>query len=226
MSVAVYLEVAPKPTFAGALYWRGWCRSGRTESAALDALVAYGERYAAVVPGMTSFSPPGDAAELDIVERLTGDATTEFGAPGKQPEADQRSLDQAELQRQAALLEAAWGALDAASAAAQGHELRKGPRGGGRELLPIAWHVLGAEQSYLSRLGARHRLNEAAEPHEEAARLRARVLETLAARALDEPIPEASSVRKLWTPRYFVRRAAWHVLDHAWEIEDRMTPSR
>jgi hypothetical protein len=27
---------------------------------------------------------------------------------------------------------------------------------------------------------------------------------------------------KRWTARYFVRRAAWHVLDHAWEIEDRI----
>ena len=26
----------------------------------------------------------------------------------------------------------------------------------------------------------------------------------------------------LWKPRYFVRRAAWHALDHAWEIEDRL----
>jgi hypothetical protein len=27
----------------------------------------------------------------------------------------------------------------------------------------------------------------------------------------------------MWTPRRFLRRAAWHVLDHAWEIEDRAT---
>jgi hypothetical protein len=27
-----------------------------------------------------------------------------------------------------------------------------------------------------------------------------------------------------WTPRSFVRRVAWHVLDHAWEIEDRLQP--
>jgi hypothetical protein len=26
---------------------------------------------------------------------------------------------------------------------------------------------------------------------------------------------------KRWSAPYFVRRAAWHVLDHAWEIEDR-----
>jgi hypothetical protein len=27
---------------------------------------------------------------------------------------------------------------------------------------------------------------------------------------------------KRWSPRYFVRRVAWHVLDHAWELEDRL----
>ena len=25
----------------------------------------------------------------------------------------------------------------------------------------------------------------------------------------------------LWSPRYLVRRSAWHALDHAWEIQDR-----
>jgi hypothetical protein len=24
-----------------------------------------------------------------------------------------------------------------------------------------------------------------------------------------------------WTPRFAVRRSAWHALDHAWELEDR-----
>ena len=24
-----------------------------------------------------------------------------------------------------------------------------------------------------------------------------------------------------WMPAYFLRRAAWHVLDHAWEIQDK-----
>jgi hypothetical protein len=26
---------------------------------------------------------------------------------------------------------------------------------------------------------------------------------------------------KRWPPRYVARRMAWHLLDHAWEIEDR-----
>jgi lambda repressor-like predicted transcriptional regulator len=25
----------------------------------------------------------------------------------------------------------------------------------------------------------------------------------------------------IWPPRYAVRRGVWHVLDHAWEIEDK-----
>jgi hypothetical protein len=24
-----------------------------------------------------------------------------------------------------------------------------------------------------------------------------------------------------WAPRYLIRRTAWHVLDHAWELEDK-----
>ncbi len=36
-------------------------------------------------------------------------------------------------------------------------------------------------------------------------------------------IPERGSRGgTLWTPRYFVRRVAWHTLDHAWELEDRI----
>ncbi len=29
-----------------------------------------------------------------------------------------------------------------------------------------------------------------------------------------------------WTPRYFARRAAWHVLDRVWGIEDRLIYTR
>ncbi len=36
----VYLEVGPRRIFAGAIDWPGWCRSGRDEETALEALVA------------------------------------------------------------------------------------------------------------------------------------------------------------------------------------------
>jgi hypothetical protein len=28
---------------------------------------------------------------------------------------------------------------------------------------------------------------------------------------------------KIWTVRTFIRHASWHALDHAWEIEDRIS---
>ena len=78
----VYLEVGNRRTFAAALEWPGWCRSGRDEAAALQALFAYGPRYARVLrPARLGFQAPKPAAALVVAERLTGNATTDFGAP-------------------------------------------------------------------------------------------------------------------------------------------------
>jgi hypothetical protein len=46
--IAVCLEITPKQTFASALDWPGWCRAGQDESAALETLASYAERYAPV----------------------------------------------------------------------------------------------------------------------------------------------------------------------------------
>ena len=43
--IAIYLEVGQKKTFAGALDWPGWCRSGRDEA---SALAEYAPRYATI----------------------------------------------------------------------------------------------------------------------------------------------------------------------------------
>ncbi|MEP6695142.1 MAG: hypothetical protein ABJB39_10910, partial [Chloroflexota bacterium] len=47
------------------------------------------------------------------------------------------------------------------------------------------------------------------------------VVAALRARAKGLPVADPSKTKKLWAPRFFVRRAAWHLLDHAWELEDR-----
>jgi hypothetical protein len=83
-----------------------------------------------------------------VVERLPGDATTDFGAPGGRPSADAAPVDPAELRRLLAILKAAWRTFDAAVKAAHGKELRKGPRGGGREVPAIVRH-LDADGGYL-----------------------------------------------------------------------------
>ena len=220
--IAVYLEVGPKRTFAGAIEWPGWSRSGRTEGDALGALLRYADRYAKVAAtAKVPFAPASDGSEFAVVERLPGNATTDFGAPGVPPGADSRLVSGDELKRVTSLLTASWRIFDEIAAGALGVELRKGPRGGGRDLPKIESHVLEAEEAYLLRLGSRVPRLAASTVPARTYEMSKAIVETLAARALDRPIADPSAVEKRWSPRYFVRRAAWHVLDHAWEIEDR-----
>jgi hypothetical protein len=225
-SIAGYLEVAPKWAFAGAIDWPGWCRSGKTEDEALPSLVAYGARYARVVGGINPrFEPPDDASDIQIVERLVGNSGTEFGVPAVPPAADGRPLDDAELERQVDLLQAAWRAFDAAAEAARGLELRKGPRGGGRDLDRIVEHALGGEQAYLRQLGGTLPKAGDADLRAQLVTVRVAAIQMLRARAAgEEPPMGPRRTSPFWSPRYFVRYSAWHSLDHAWEVEDRAIP--
>jgi hypothetical protein len=217
-SVRVALEVGPKRVFAVALDWPGWSRSGRTEEEALQRLGEYAERYGAAIGD----SALAGAADFEVVERLEGNATTDFGAPGIPPAADERPLDGGELERQVRLLEASWKAFDAAARAAAGKRLATGPRGGGRDVAKMTDHVLGAEEGYLTQLGRRRPKPPASATDARRMRqVRGAALEALRARARDEEPPDASPVKRGWSPRYYVRRSAWHALDHAWELEDR-----
>jgi hypothetical protein len=208
----VTIERGAKRVFAGANAWPGWCRGGRTEGAALEALLTYGPRYAnAMGRRRLGYVAPTDISRFRVVERLTGNATTDFGAPGVAARSDDRPVDEEEARRLAAIVKACWSALDRAAAAADGLVLRTGPRGGGRQLTAIVEHVAHAEVAYLSKLGARPSGGDA----------RATISAVFASRARGEPPERIPRSGVLWSPRYFMRRAAWHVLDHAWEIEDR-----
>ena len=221
--IEVYLEVGKKRTFAGAIEWPGWCRSGRDEESALQALFAYAPRYArALVAARLGFRPPADLAAFTVTERLAGNATTDFGAPGLAPSYDRRPVDDADLKRLQTLLKACWRAFDAAALAAAGKELRKGPRGGGRDLAKITEHILGADSAYLARLGANLKPGKMEDLDEELRRTRQAVLSALASAARGGAAAPGPRGGARWMPRYFVRRSAWHVLDHAWEIEDRV----
>jgi len=218
------VEVGAKRTFAAAAAWPGWCRSAREEAGALEALVAYGERYATVLAdGGPRFVPPASVLDLLVVERAPGNATTEFGAPDAVYDVDAEPVSGPGWTRLRSIIEVCWTAFDRAATDADGVALRKGPRGGGRELDAIVAHVAGAEASYLRRLtGSTVKVDES---DAWASRLveRAAVLDGLD-RAKEGALPESGPRGgAMWTPRRFLRRAAWHVLDHAWEIEDRAT---
>jgi len=216
-SIDVYLEIGKRRTFAGAIDHPGWCRSGRDPDAALEALGAYAPRYARAVKR--------PAKELDaspnVVERLKGDASTEFGVPGTPPKADARNLAGDELKRQLKILESCWAAFDAAARKAKGRKLSTGPRGGGRTLDAIVRHVFEADGAYLRALASPFRPGDAP-TSKDTANLRKELLATLTARARGEEAPPSPRRKKPpWSPRYAIRRSAWHALDHAWEIEDR-----
>ena len=218
----VFLETGKRWLFVGSIEWPGWCRRGRSEASAIQALLDAGPRYAQVLQGKEmGFKAPEVASQLIVVERADGNATTDFGAPDAALSSDDEPIDASELKRLAAILESCWAAFDHAVKIAEGRELKKGPRGGGRDLAGIVDHVLMADESYLKRIGWKvDSGEEKAETRLE--RTRMAILEGLGASARGELPTEGPRGGKRWTPRFFVRRVAWHVIDHAWEIEDRI----
>ena len=221
-----YLEVGPKKVFACAVDWPGWCRSAKTDTDALESLAAYGERYARALGRRGfGFTAPSGASAFTVIERLKGGSGTDFGVPSAESKADRRPVDDDELSRLTRILEASWATFDSTAAEAAGQELAKGPRGGGRELDAIVEHVLDAEMAYAKQLGVPTPEAEArgVPRADQMAAVRAAALALLADRARGVPPPENPRRKAAyWSVRYFVRRSAWHALDHAWEIEDRV----
>ena len=216
----VVLEVAAKRSFASALDWPGWSRGGRSPTDAVAALVAYAPRYAIVAARAGLELPAVSETSVETVERLKGSGGTEFGVPGEPAAAESAPLE-AELDRLLDLLQAAWATFDDVAARAAGVTLATGPRGGGRQVPKIIDHVRGAEAAYLSKLGSKAPSAAEEDPTAPMALVRAAFVDALAAVARGKPVANPNRTRTPWSPRYAVRRSAWHSLDHAWEIEDR-----
>jgi hypothetical protein len=208
-AVAVFIEAGSRRVFASALDWPGWARSGKSEELAVAALADYLPRYQPIA-ARAGLTVPADP--LAITERHEGQAkNADFGALGEIAPSETRRLSPADGGRLAALLAAAWAGFDEVAAVAPA-QLRKGPRGGGRDTGQIIDHVLGAEAAYVRKLGLARDLAHGPDP---ATAIRQAVIA-----ALRDP---ASLVTppKGWPPRTAARRMAWHVLDHLWEIEDK-----
>ncbi len=212
-SIDVTIEAVDRKVFASAVDWPGWSRSGKTEDLALEALVAYAPRYAAIAGrAHARYRSQLSVEDVDVVERIDGDASTSFGVPGKVTQLDLRPVTSAQANRFADLLQAAWDELAEIVAGAPA-SLRKGPRGGGRDRDKVVAHVEEAERSYVRKIGLR--------PAEDAPidEIRAQVMEVFRLGTDGSPLPGGT-----WPLRYAARRITWHVLDHAWEIQDRSDP--
>jgi hypothetical protein len=213
--VPVFVEVGSKRVFASAADWPGWCRTAKTEELALEALLTYVPRYEAVARHAGLAFP--SAIDLSVIEHLPGDATTDFGAPSTTAEAEREKLTAAKAKRQVSLVRAAWTVLEEVATQTPA-ELRKGPRGGGRDRDKMLDHVVGAESAYARKIGLKIK-QPAFDDHEAVAAMREAIAGVLGSTSDGSPVVENG-----WTSRYTARRIAWHALDHAWEMQDRSEP--
>jgi hypothetical protein len=211
--IRVVLETAKKKSFASAIDWPGWSRPAKPPEAALQTLADYAPRYALVVE--RAGLAPVDVLDpaFDVIETVPGTATTEFGAPDVPIALESEPMSDVECDRHIALLRASWVVFDDVAARVS-EELQKGPRGGGRNRSRIIEHVYEAERAYVRNLGVRTPKGamftaEGLLTHRDA------VL-----KAIREHNARGESARS-WPLRYVIRRATWHVLDHAWEMEDK-----
>lgn len=202
-TIRVVIERGQKKAFASAIDWPGWSRSGKTPEAALEALMEYEPRYRAFLKSAGVKLPA--SPDFTVVETVKGNATTDFGAPGVVADVQCEPVTAAQAKRLAAITEAAWAYLAHVAETAP-EELRKGPRGGGRDTSQIVAHVADPEGAYARKMGITTRGLED-------------VRGAIADYVRSAATYEAGSTP--WPPAYAAMKAAWHVLDHAWEIEDR-----
>ncbi|MGH7861984.1 MAG: hypothetical protein ACREOS_07040, partial [Candidatus Dormibacteraceae bacterium] len=188
------------------------------EAGALAALAASAPRYGPIadLAGLRFDREVGP--RITVIDRLLGDATTDFGAPSKALPRDFETQSPEQVAREESMLQAIWTWFERILSRAPA-ELRKGPRGGGRDRDDIARHVWAAEAAYARKIGVD--TSGSGQPDTSArSPMRAAILSRLQVRRASLNTPPAGR----WPAPYALRRIAWHVVDHGWEIEDRSAP--
>ena len=218
MAVRVVLERGPKArrSVAFALDWPGWSRGASTPESAVERLESYRDRYRPVA------ELAGLAAELDasgpieIVEDRTGTSSTDFWGISFSPSAAEADpMDGGELERKLRIIEACWAYFDRVAAQVS-TEMARGPRGGGRDRDQIVRHTLRNESGqFAKRLGLRNPEDLTDTPDGLDAHRRS-YLAAMRRYQAGELKP-----MRTWTLAFLVRHTGYHVMDHAWEMEDK-----
>ena len=219
MPVRTVIERGPKGKRSVAITvdWPGWSRGARTAELALETLESYRGRYrqVAAVAGMSrEFDATGP---LEIVEDKVGSGSTDFWGISFSPSAtEQGPMGEAELERGITLLRACWAFFDGVAARVS-PEMRKGPRGGGRDRERIIRHTIRTEsEDFAKQVGLR--IPEGAALTSDGLRQH-REAYVAAMRAYNAG--EVPRRMRSWTLQFLIRHSAFHVLDHAWEMEDK-----
>ena len=153
-------------------------------------------------------------APVEVAERYQGTGSTDFwGISFAFSDIDRQVMSHAELERELTLLQACWTFFDAVRSRVS-TELQKGPRGGGRDRDRIVRHTLGAELDMARKLGL-HTPDDVKLTDENVKAHRDAYLQTIRA------FHAEGKTARAWPLRYLIRHTAYHMLDHAWEMEDK-----
>ncbi len=219
MAIRVVLEAGPKAKrfVAFAVDWPGWSRGARTADGALETLAAYRDRYrpAAVRAGLGQAFD--DAGPLEVVEDRIGTGSTDFWGISFSPSSlENEPMDAAELERKLTLLQGCWACFDDIAARVS-PQMRRGPRGGGRDRDAIIRHTIRNEsEDFAKKVGLKVGEREALAPGA-LAPYRSAYLEAMRAYQRGE----VNRPMRSWTLAFLVRHSAFHTMDHAWEMEDK-----
>jgi len=219
MTVRTIIERGPKEKRAVAfgIDWPGWSRGAKSAELALELLESYRDRYRPIAD-LAGMAREFDAAgRLEIVEDKVGTGSTDFWGISFSPAAaEQGPMTEAELDRGVTLLRACWAFFDGVAARVS-PELRKGPRGGGRDRDRIIRHVIRNEsEDFAKQVGLRIPEEAALTPDGLREHRKAYVAAMRAYNA-----GEVSRRMRSWTLPFLIRHSAYHTLDHAWEMEDK-----
>ncbi|HJU52258.1 MAG TPA: hypothetical protein VJ815_07985 [Acidimicrobiia bacterium] len=212
--VEVVVEVGKKKSAAYAPAWPGWSRGGNSPAAALETLASYGDRYrrVAALAGLGDEFP--STPILEVVEELPGRGMTSYwGISFSAATGEQGQMSETECERKLGLLRACWAYFDDVAKTVSA-ELRKGPRGGGRDREQILRHIFANERDWGRMIG----LTVPEEAYLTAKGLRAH------RNAYVEAIRKynaAGNSPRTWRLQFLLRHTAYHVMDHAWEMEDK-----
>jgi hypothetical protein len=212
----VILELGKKRrVVAGAMDWPGLDRWGTSEDDAIGKLLSYVPRYADVAERAGKGKAFAREREVDVVERVLGSSSTDFWGIAHVPSQVERDvLSAKDLQRRLELLRACWAYFDDVAARASS-QLLPGPRSAGRSRDQIIRHVYINEPEQLSRkVEVRTPPQDVMTP-DGLAKHRQGYLEAISAYNAD------GKPARSWPIQFLVRRTAYHVMDHAWEMEDR-----
>lgn len=219
MAVHTVVEHGPKDkrSVAFASDWPGWSRGAKSGELALEMLESYRDRYRpiAVLAGMErEFDAAGP---LEVVEDKVGTGSTDFWAISFSPSAtEQGPLSEADLERRLTLLQACWSFFDGVAARVS-PEMRKGPRGGGRDRNRIIRHTIRTESEDFAKQVGLRMPEEAALSPEGLRQHREAYLNAMRAYNAGE----VERPMRSWTLPFLIRHSGFHTLDHAWEMEDK-----